>query len=176
MRQIGQGALHPVRWSVLGEDVELPREVCGSHIDRRMFSLEHRVRVFVFQVLDHRVEFLLLRHKPREEWPLGPVVGPVTPGEKLEQAIRREVLADIGLRRPVHLIELMQPQKELFGDLGVVEWPFAWQAGTPSEPVAALQPGPMVGEMHWLSFEAAFHQLEIPGDRDALVRLQLTLQ
>ena len=59
-----------------------------------MWSLEHRVRVFVFQVLDRRIEYLLLRHKPREEWPLGPVVGPVTPGEKLEDAIRREVHAD----------------------------------------------------------------------------------
>lgn len=141
-----------------------------------MFSLEHRVRVFVFQVLDHRVEFLLLRHKPREEWPLGPVIGPVTPGEKLEEAIHREVLLETGLRRPVHLTELAQPQKELFGDLGVVEWPFAWQAGTPTEPVGELQPGPMIGELHWLPFDQAFQQLEADGDRTALVRLQLSLQ
>lgn len=141
-----------------------------------MFSLEHRVRVFVFQVLDARVEYLLLRHKPLEEWPLGPVVGPVTPGEQFEQAIRREVQAETGLRRPVHLSELMQPQKELFGDLGVVDWSFAWQAGTPSEPVNDLQPGPMIGELHWLAFDRAFEQLESESDRDALVRLQLSLQ
>jgi len=141
-----------------------------------MFSLEHRVRVFVFQVLDQRIEYLLLRHRPRDEWPLGPVVGAVTPGEKLEDAIRREVHAEIGLKRPVHLIELLQPQKELFGELGVVEWPFAWQAGTPTEPVGALRPGPMIGEMQWLPFEQAFRSLEIPGDREALVRLQLGLQ
>jgi len=141
-----------------------------------MFSLEHRVRVFVFQVLDQRIEYLLLRHRPRDEWPLGPVVGAVTPGEKLEDAIRREVHAEIGLKRPVHLIELLEPQKELFGELGVVEWPFAWQAGTPTEPVGALRPGPMIGEMQWLPFEQAFRSLEIPGDRDALVRLQLGLQ
>lgn len=141
-----------------------------------MFHLEHRVRVFVFQVLDRRVEYLLLRHKPREEWPLGPVVGPVTPGEKLEDAIRREVQAETGLRRPVHLMELMAPQKDLYGDMGVVEWPFAWQAGTPSEPVLQLRPGPMVGELQWLTFEPAFQHLELSADRDALVRLQLTLQ
>ncbi len=141
-----------------------------------MFNLEHRVRVFVFQVLDRRAEFLLLRHKPREEWPLGPVVGTVTPGEKLEDAIRREVLAETGLRRPVHLRELLQPQKELFGDDGLIEWPYAWQAGTPSEPVTQLHPGPMIGELHWMAFEEAFRTLENPTDRDALVRLQLTLQ
>jgi 8-oxo-dGTP pyrophosphatase MutT (NUDIX family) len=141
-----------------------------------MFQLEHRVRVFVFQVLDRRVEFLLLRHKPRAEWPLGPVVGPVSPGDKLEDAIRREVQAETGLRRPVHLMELMAPQKELFGDLGVVEWPYAWQAGTPTAPVMQLTPGPMIGELQWLSFDAAFRELELATDRDALVRLQLTLQ
>lgn len=141
-----------------------------------MFSLEHRVRVFVFQVLDRRVEYLLLRQKPRDEWPMGPVVGIVTPGEKIEDAIRREVQAETGLRRPVHLIELLQPQMELFGDLGLVEWPYAWQAGTPSDPVAALKPGPMVGELQWFGFEQAFRCLEMPSDRDALVRLQLSLQ
>ncbi|MFK7741738.1 MAG: NUDIX domain-containing protein [Planctomycetota bacterium] len=141
-----------------------------------MYSLEHRVRVFVFQVLDERVEFLLLRHKPREEWPLGPVVGPVTPGEQLEQAIHREVQAETGLKRPVHLQELMQPQKELFGDLGMVEWPYAWQAGTPNDPVDELQPGPMIGEVQWLPFDQAFQLLESEADRNALVRLQLSLQ
>lgn len=141
-----------------------------------MFSLEHRIRVFVFQVFDRRVEFLLLRHKPLEEWPLGPVIGPVTPGEKLEEAIHREVLAETGLKRPVHLKELAQPQKELFGDLGVVEWPFAWQAGTPTEPVGEINPGPMIGELQWLPFDQAFQQLESDEDRGALVRLQLSLQ
>jgi hypothetical protein len=140
------------------------------------FNLEHRVRVFVYQVLDRRVEYLLLRHKPREEWPLGPVIGAVDPGERLEDAIRRGVQTETGLRRPVLLMALHQPQKELFGDLGVVEWPYAWQAGTPSEPAEALRPGPMIGELHWLGFEAAFQELELAADRDALVRLQVSLQ
>ena len=103
-------------------------------------------------------------------------MGPVTPGEKLEEAIRREVHAEIGLRRPVHLQELAQPSKELFGDVGVVEWPYAWQAGTPDAPITDLKPGPMIGELHWMPFDEAFQQLEIGTDREALVRLQLGLQ
>ncbi|MGE3173952.1 MAG: NUDIX hydrolase [Planctomycetota bacterium] len=141
-----------------------------------MFHLEHRVRVFVFQLLEQGPQYLLLRQRPRAEWPLGPVIGTVAPHEKFRDAVLREVHAETGLRRPVHLIELAAPQKELFGEMGLVEWPFAWQAGTPSEPVQALQPGPMVGEWTWMRFEEAYRRIEAPSDRDALVRLQLSLQ
>jgi ADP-ribose pyrophosphatase YjhB (NUDIX family) len=141
-----------------------------------MFTLEHRVRVFVFQVMEQRVEYLLLQKRPRTEWPLGPVIGPVAPGEKFHDAVLREVRAETGLRRPVHLVELAAPQKELFGDVGVVDWSFAWQAGTPADPVQSLQPGPMVDDLAWLRFEAAWQRLEATTDRDALVRLQLSLQ
>jgi hypothetical protein len=140
-----------------------------------MFDLRHRVRVFVFQVLDSEVQYLLLRQKPRSEWPLGPVIGPVGLHEHLKDAILREVYAETGLRRPHHLMEISKPQKELFGDVGLVEWPFAWQAGTPDAPVRTLRPGPMVGEYAWMPFEAAFHSLEARRDREALVRLQLRL-
>ena len=141
-----------------------------------MFQLEHRVRVFVFQVLEQGTRYLLLRQRPKTEWPLGPVIGAVNPGEKLHDAILREVRAETGLRRPVHLIELAAPQKELFGEMGLCEWPFAWQAGTPQTPVHDLAPGPMVGEFAWLPFQEAFQRLEVATDRDALVRLQLSLQ
>lgn len=141
-----------------------------------MFTLEHRVRVFVFQLLEQGPQYLLLRQRPRVEWPFGPVIGTVNPGEKLGDAVLREVHAETGLRRPVHLIELAAPQKELFGEMGLVEWPFAWQAGTPGEPARTLTPGPMVGELAWLGFEEAFRRVEAASDRDALVRLQLSLQ
>lgn len=141
-----------------------------------MFTLEHRVRVFVFQVLGTGVEYLLLRQKPRSEWPFGPVIGAVEPGEKFRDAVLREVRVETGLRRPVHLLELAAPSKELFGEVGLVEWPFAYQAGTPSDPVTSLTPGPMVGEMAWMGFEEAYQRIEATMDRDALVRLQLSLQ
>src|SRR5262245_3986185 len=124
-----------------------------------MFTVDHRVRVFVFQVLEQGVEYLLLRQKPRSEWPLGPVIGGVAPGEKFHAAVVREVRAETGLRRPVHLIELAAPQKELFGEMGLVEWPFAYQAGTPADPAQALVAGPMIGEMAWMRFEEAYRRI-----------------
>lgn len=141
-----------------------------------MFTLEHRVRVFVFHVEQDGIRYLLLRQKPLTEWPLGPVVGPITPGEQIQEAVLREVRAETGLHRPLHLIEIAQPNKELFGEMGLCEWPFAWQAGAPGEPVAPLMPGPMVGELAWMGFEEAFQRIELAPDRDALVRLQLSLQ
>jgi hypothetical protein len=141
-----------------------------------MFQLEHRVRVYVFQVLEHGIEYLLLRQKPRAEWPLGPVVGPIAPGEQMQDAVLREVQLETGLRRPVHLIELSAPHKELFGEMGLVEWPFAYQAGTPATPADSLTPGPMIGEVGWHGFEEAYARIETASDRDALVKLQLSLQ
>ena len=140
-----------------------------------MLDLRHRVRVFLFQVLDQEVQYLLLRQKPCAEWPLGPVIGRVGLDEHLDDAILREVAAETGIRRPHHLIEIAQPQKELFGDVGLVDWPFAYQAGTPDHPAEALKPGPMIGEYAWMSFGEAFQRIGGRRDRDALVRLQLRL-
>ncbi len=140
-----------------------------------MFALEHRVRVFVFQVLDEEVQYLLLRQKPVDEWLLGPVVGAVAPGEQLNETVVREVELETGIRKPLHIIDLAQPQKELFGDVGIVDWAYAYQAGTPSHPVAELEPGPMIGECGWMAFDEAFHRIEASGDRDSLVKLQLRL-
>ncbi len=141
-----------------------------------MYTLEHRVRVYVFQVLGSEVQYLLLRQKPAAEWPLGPVIGTVGVGEHLHDTIVREVRAETGIQRPLHILEIAQPSKELFGDMGLIEWPFAYQAGTPNQPVLQLVPGPTVGELAWMNFEAAYSRLEASVDRDSLVRLQLRLQ
>ena len=56
-----------------------------------------------------------------------------------------------------------------------MEWNFAYQAGTPSNPVSRIKPGPKVGDFAWLGFEEAFQRIGTPEDRDTLVKLQLHL-
>lgn len=140
-----------------------------------MLSIDHQVRVFVFQVLHTGVEFLLLRQKPTIEWPFGPVIGPIRPEEHVQDAVLRQVAEETGIEQPTHLIDLQVPGKELFGDIGIVEWPFAYQAGAPSAPIGRIQPGPTVGELAWMSFQEAFERVGNDRDRDNLVRLQLEL-
>ena len=140
-----------------------------------MWALEHRVRVFVFQVLEEGTEFLLLRLKPRTEWLLGPVVGSVEPAEKMLATVLREVRVETGLCNPLHVFDLNSPQKEVFGDVGLVEWPFAFQAGAPHCPAQEPVPGPTVGELAWMGFEEAWHTLDSEADRHSLLELRLAL-
>ncbi|MGA0058100.1 MAG: NUDIX domain-containing protein [Planctomycetota bacterium] len=139
-----------------------------------MLALQHRVRVFVFQIQERQARYLLLRHRPVAEWPLGPVIGSGGHAEHLIDTVLREVTEETGLARPTQLLELADPTKDLFGDVGLVEWPFAYEAASPGQ-LAEIQPGPMVGEFVWMSFDEAFRSVEGRRDRDALVRLQLRL-
>ncbi len=140
-----------------------------------MWTLDHRVRVFVFQFVGTDPRYLLIRQKPRAEWPLGPVIGTVAMDEHLDDTVYREVAAETGLRRAERVVDLSEPSKELFGELGLVEWPFAFHAAAGTDKPAEVKPGPMVGEWAWMSFEEAFRTVEARRDREALVRLQLRL-
>ena len=140
-----------------------------------MFALDHHIRVFVFQVLENEIQYLLLRQKPVAEWPLGPVVGSIGLDEHMRDAVVREVREETGIRKPLHLIDLARPSKEIFGDIGLVEWPFAYQAGTPNRPIHEVTPGPKVSEIAWMNFEEAFRRIETAEDRESLVKLQLQL-
>ncbi|MCA8957031.1 MAG: NUDIX domain-containing protein [Planctomycetes bacterium] len=140
-----------------------------------MLDIEHQVRVFVYRVLDRGVEYLLLRQKPAVEWPFGPVIGTVRPEEHMQDTVLRKVQTLTGIAKPVRLMELMLPQKELFGDVGVVEWPFGYQAAAAS-PLSRINPGPMVDEYAWMTFEQAFERVDQDKDRESLVRVQVHLR
>ena len=141
-----------------------------------MLGIEHQVRVFVFDVLNTGIEYLLLRQKPTVEWPFAPVIGTVRPDEQMHDAALRGVQEETGFQRPVHMMDLAVPQKDLFGGVGLVAWPFGFQAGAPSSPAAEIHPGPRVGEFLWANFARAYELMGDERDREALVRLQLDLQ
>ena len=141
-----------------------------------MLRIDHQVRVFVYQILNQGIEYLLLRRKPRSEWPFGPVIGTVRPEEHMQDTVLRRVASATGIARPLHVTDLLLPRQEVFGDMGIVEWPFAFQAGTASRPVAELKPGPNVSDIAWMDFETAFAQVGDERDRQALVRLRVTLE
>lgn len=141
-----------------------------------MLSIDHQVRVFVFQILNTGVQYLLLRQKPTLEWPFGPVIGTIRPEDHMRDAVLREVEEETGLHRPVHVMNLAEPQKELFGDIGLIEWPFAFQAASPRSSTPEVRPGPTIGEFAWMSFERAFELVGNSRDRDSLVRLQVSVR
>ncbi len=141
-----------------------------------MLDIDHQVRVFVFRVLESGIQYLLLRQKPMAEWPFAPVIGNVRPEEHMQDTVLRKVETQTGLQKPIRLLELMLPQKELFGDVGIVEWPFAYQAGSAYSANTQIRPGPEIGEYAWLSFEQAFERVAREPDRESLVRMQVQLR
>ncbi len=76
-----------------------------------MVELLHRIKVFVFQQEGPEPHYLLLRPNQGLEALWGPIQGGIRYGEKLESAIRREVLDDIGVLRPLDLIDLEMPSR-----------------------------------------------------------------
>ena len=133
-----------------------------------MGELSHRIRVFVFR-FDGGVEpsYLLLRGAQMESF-WTPLHGQIGFGEQLESAIRREVMEETGLGRPVQLIDLQMPSRWLVGDEQVIEWNFGFRAA-PS-PVTRLD-GDRWAEHRWAAFPQAYPSLEFQNDRAAIMRL-----
>ena len=100
-----------------------------------MTELLHRIKVFVYSMRSREPRYLLLRQtSPESFW--GPVQGSIGFGEKLESAIRREVMDDIGLGGPLDLIDLQMPVRWVMGDEEVIEWAFGFRTQNDLPPLA----------------------------------------
>jgi hypothetical protein len=136
-----------------------------------MPDLLHRIRVFVFRYRGRRPDYLLLRPSGHESF-WGPIQGPIGFGEKLETAIKREVMDDVGITRPLGLIDLEMPGRWLLGDEEVIEWTFGFRAmPDPSQ----LNLSERWAAFRWASFNEAYPSLELDGDRAAILRLHSML-
>ena len=138
-----------------------------------MVDLLHRVKVFVFQQAGPEPAYLLLRGAQSMESFWGPVQGSIGFGEKLESAIRREVLDDTGIYQPLDLIDLGMPARWTLGDEDVIEWTYGFKthAGT-----SELRLDPRWAEFRWAQFNQAYPSLEFEADRAAIMRLHTLLR
>lgn len=135
-----------------------------------MTELLHRIKIFVYRLQGASPDYLLLRGGGHESF-WGPIQGPIGFGEKLESAIRREVMDKVGVARPMDLIDLQMPSRWLVGDEEIVEWAFGFR--TPIE-----HPGPLpdgAPQFRWADFSLAYPALELEGDRAAIMRLHTLL-
>src|SRR5262245_18149547 len=96
-------------------------------MDARTDALSHRVKVFVFHQSGGDVQYLIVRHVPKYETLWGPVEGPILPSENLELAACRRVRDQLGLERPVSLVDLKMPERWTLPQENVVEWTFGYR-------------------------------------------------
>lgn len=136
-----------------------------------MMDLLHRIKVFVYRYRGTTPDYLLLRAGGHESF-WGPVQGSIGFGEKLESAIRREVMDDVGIRRAMDLVDLQMPARWLVGDEQIIEWTFGFR--TPSEE-DSLELAPRWSAARWAEFGDAYPSLELENDRAAIMRLHALL-
>jgi hypothetical protein len=138
-----------------------------------MPSLSHRIRVFVYRVAQGRPDYLLLRSAQGIEGCWTPIHGPIGFGEKLETAIRREVMDDTGLGKPAELVDLEMPSRWVVGDEEVIEWNFGFRI--PQNPISLRLDPRRWTDFRFLPFPAAYPTLELDHDRAAIMRLHALL-
>ena len=138
-----------------------------------MHDLYHRVRVFVFRYVSGTPNYLLLRSAQGIEGFWTPLHGPIGFGEKLESAIRREVMDETGFGRPLELVDLRMPQHWVVGDEEVIEWNFGFRTVPATEPPHL--DGDRWADFRWAGFADAYPTLELEADRAALLRLHTVL-
>ena len=138
-----------------------------------MYDLSHRIRVFVYRFVEGLPRYLLLRSSQGIESFWTPIHGPIGFGEKLESAIRREVMDDTGLGRPAELIDLQMPSRWLLGDEEIIEWNFGFRA-LPTRDDLEID-SQRWAEFRWVHFAQAYPSLELEYDRAAITRLHALL-
>lgn len=138
-----------------------------------MTELLHRVKIFVFQHAIREPRYLLLRAAQGLEGCWGPLQGNIGFGEKLETAIRREVIDETGILRSLDVIDLELHQHQSLGDEHIIEWTFGIRI--PQHDVA-LRLDPKWAAFRWADFSRGYPLLELDDDRAALVRLHAMIR
>lgn len=138
-----------------------------------MSELLHRIKVFVYQASGVEPQYLLLRGAQRVESFWGPIHGSIGFGEKMEAAIRREVMDDTGILHPLDVIDLQMPQLTVVGDEEIIEWSFGLRTPPARGP---LKLDPRWADFRWAHFSEGYPLLELDTDRAAILRLHTLIR
>ncbi len=133
-----------------------------------MIDFAHRVRVFVFDFVERAPNYLLLRGRQGIESCWSPISAAIGLGEKMETAIRRSVMEDLGIGRPAELIDLQMPARWVLGDEEVIEWNFGFRV---SPERRELRVDDRFADFRWAQFGEAYPSLVLEPDRAAILRL-----
>lgn len=138
-----------------------------------MTELVHRIKVFVYDQKSREPTYLLLKRLGRESF-WGPLSGSIGFGEKLDTAIRREVMDEVGLARPADVIDLQMPTRWMLGDEEVIEWTFGLR--TEPDDASGVRLEGRWSDYQWADFALAYPALELEVDRAAILRLHTLLR
>ncbi len=132
-----------------------------------MIDFVHCVKVFVFDFVGRVPSYLLVRRTQGIESFWTPVHTPIGHGEKMETAIRRSVMEDLGMGRPAEVIDLQMPARWVLGDEQIIEWNFGSRVAQRRE----LRLDERWADFRWAPFPEAYPCLELEPDRAAILRL-----
>jgi len=133
--------------------------------------LSIEVEAIIFRRNDSRIEYLLLKRLPQKNGFWQPVTGGMEEGETLEEALRREIMEETGIRKIVAMIEGLYYFE--FSDPNPnQEYAYGVEV-SPSEEI--LLDGREHSEYRWCSFQDALQLLHWKENKAALRKLNMTL-
>jgi 8-oxo-dGTP pyrophosphatase MutT (NUDIX family) len=130
-----------------------------------------QVEAIIFRRTESVIEYLLLKRLPERNGFWQPVTGGVEEGETREEALRREVAEETGVRNMVAVIEGLYYFE--FSDPNLNQEYVYGVEVSPSEEISVDQREH--SEYRWCSFQEALQLLHWKENKEALRRLNATL-
>lgn len=129
------------------------------------------VEAIIFRRNDKGIECLLLKRLPQKNGFWQPVTGGVEEGETLEEALRREIMEETGVRNIVAVIEGLYYFE--FSDPNLNQEYVYGVEVSPSEEI--MLNGEEHSEYKWCGFQEALQLLSWKENKEALRKLNRTL-
>ena len=130
-----------------------------------------QVEAIIFRRMGSKVGYLLLKRRPERNGFWQPVTGGVEEGETREEALRREVMEETGVKSIVAVVESLYYFE--FSDPNLNQEYVYGVEVSPSEEI--MLDGEEHSEYKWCSFQEALRFLHWRENKEALRKLNKTL-